>query len=429
MLYKLKFKTFSIALIYLTISINCNDSPSEKIENAQTEFITVLDEIPAHIKETEDLTIFPGDSDPTHTIELIPEQVFGEDEESGLFLIFKSFEDDKGRLIVWGLDSNRGRGVFIYNADGTYYTQLGRKGKGPGEYDTILNLDSKSGKVFISDYTSMRLNEYSIDDYSVERSIKFEEWDDDDKLKFKNFVLPRNDGNYLLAYSDKIPKLGQLEIVFKVKDDEGKNIGSQSMVFPSGFAINAESKSKIPKPSLPLNFMESTVTALSEKDFFYATSAKEILVKKYDPDGIYQSAFYYPVQGPSFDLDEYLKTAGPFTPKAYQIRKAFKEMDEELPKTSPFIDELIIDDENRIWMAIPKDTDRKNYEWWILKESGELIAKLLLPERTRIYDIKNGYLYARKDNGKPRGQLYSGDGSGEENAEYVVKYKIELTKR
>lgn len=429
------FKIFSIFLLYLFICINCTDSRHGQLEKEQvgqingTESISILAEVPAHIKKVENLTIFPGASEPTHTIELIPQLVFGEDEESNLFWIYKCVEDDNGKLIISGLDSIRGRGVYIYNADGTYNTQLGRQGKGPGEYGTILNVYAKAGKVFVSDYTSLRLNEYSTNDYSIERSIKFEQWDIDDELKFKNFVIPRYDGNYLLAFSDEIQKLGQIEVIFKVMDSEGESISDQSMVFPSGFAINTDATSQSLKPSLPLSFMGSTVTALSKEDVFYATSTKEFLVKKYNRNGVYQSAFYYPIVGPSFDLDEYLKTAGPFTPKTHQIRKAFNEMNEELPKTFPLINSVIVDDENRIWMAISSGAEHENYEWWILKESGELIAKLLLSRNRRIFDIKNGYLYVKKDNGKKPGYLYSGDGSDPKDAEYIVKYRIELTEK
>lgn len=428
------YKFFLISLLYLFICISCMDSARENLDKEQinqnewTEHISSINDIPLNIQEIENLTIFPGDSEPTHTIELIPEQVFGEDEESNLFWIYKSVEDDKGRLIIWGLDSNRGRGVFVYNADGSYKTQLGRQGRGPGEYGSILDIYAKAGRVFVSDFTSMRINEYSTNDYLIERSIKFEQWNIFNGLSFKRMIIPRNDGNYLLVFSDESQKLGQLEVIYKVMDSEGNSVSVKPVVMPSGFAINTESKSQIPKPSLPLEFMGSTVTSLSKDDILYAASTNEFLVKKYDAYGVYQSAFYYPVVGPPFDLDKYLKDK-PFTPKARQIRSALNDMNEELPNTFPIIDQVIVDDENRIWVSIPAGPESESYEWWVLRESGELVAKLLLSRIQKIYDIKNGYLYARKDNGKEYGYLYSGDGGDEADAEFVFKYRMEWTER
>ncbi len=428
------FKFFLTTLLYLFICISCTDSAREYLDKEQvnqnewTEHISIINDIPPNIQEVENLTIFPGDSEPTHTIELIPEQVFGEDEESNLFWIHKSVEDDKGRLIIWGLDSNHGNSVFVYNADGTYRTQLGRQGRGPGEYGSIIDIYAKTERVFISDFTSMRLNEYSTYDYSIERSIKFEQWNIFDGLSFKRMVIPRNDGNYFLVFSDESQKLGQLEVIYKVMDSEGNSVSAKPIVTPSGFAIETESKSQIPKPSLPLEFMGSTVTDLSKDDVLYAASTNEFLVKKFDAHGVYQSAFYYPVAGPAFDLEKYLKDK-PFAPNARQIRSTINDMNEKLPKTFPIINQVIADDENRIWVPIPAGPERESYEWWVLRESGELVAKLLLPRIQQIYDIKNGYLYARKDNGKEYGYLYSGDGGDEADAEYVVKYRMEWTKR
>jgi|GEM_PF-420656 len=412
----------SVAILLLVTITACSGTESDI---GKTEHIQILDEIPEHILEVENLTIFPGDSEPTHTIELIPEQVFGEDNESNFYWIYKSIVDDKGRLIIWGLDSNRGEGVYVYNADGSYRTQLGRQGRGPGEYGSILGLYAKAVKVFISDFTGMRLNEYSANDYSFDRTIKFEQWNTDGELIFSNYVIPRNDGNYLLAFSDETQKPGQLEVIFKVMDSEGNSVSVKPVATPSGFAIGTDSKSQGPKPSLPLNFMGSTVTDLSNEDVFYVVSTNEFLVKKYDADGVYQSAFYYPVEGQPFDLEKYLKEK-PFTPNARQIRSALNDMNEELPKSSPIINQVLADDENRIWVPIPAGAERESNEWWVLRESGELVAKLLLPRIQRIYDMKNGYLYARKDNGKRFGYLYSGDGSDEADAEYVVKYRMEF---
>ncbi len=71
-------------------------------------------------------------------------------------------------------------------------------------------------------------------------------------------------------------------------------------------------------------------------------------------------------------------------------------MDEEFPETFPVIDKLMVDDDNRIWVAVPAGEQLEYYEWWILKESGELLVKLVLPKTQRIYDIKTGIYTVNK---------------------------------
>ncbi|MFD2532841.1 6-bladed beta-propeller [Gracilimonas halophila] len=238
--------------------IQCSDSSKPEIavpaeqgeQTGKTAPGRILDEIPPHIQEVENLTIFPGDSAPLYSIELIPEQTFGETGEPYFVKISGSVVDDQERVIIWSVDSNYEQILYVYNADGSYHDQLGRRGRGPGEYETMVGLQAKAGKVFVLDYSSQRLNEYSTEDYSFHRSILIETW-------------------------------------------------------------------KI--------------------------------------------------------------------------------------------------DENRIWVAVPVGTDSDTYEWWILQESGELLAKLKLPRDQPIYDIKDGHLYSKGTNEE------TGD-------EFVVKYRIELYK-
>ncbi|GAB5408258.1 MAG: hypothetical protein BalsKO_06230 [Balneolaceae bacterium] len=406
-------KTYLSILICFFICINRTDLAAQQVEKKNVDqtniasHISFLDKIPDNIRKLENLTILKENFEQTYAFELIPAQEFGMDNELNFSKIYKSFEDEKGNVIIWGKDSNQKSGIYVYNDDGTYKSQLGRQGTGPGEYGTILNLDVRAGKVYVSDFTSMRLNEYSTENYLFERWIDFEIWNTVNDLEFKNHIIPRNDGKFLAAYTDRILQNGQIELKYILMDSSGERQNDTMLNIPSGFAINVRNYSK---PTVPLWFMGNTAITLSNRDDLYTVSSREFLVKKYDTYGQYQSAFYYPIEGPSFNLDDYLKTAGSLAPRANQIRKAFDQMEEELPQTSPFIDNMIIDDENRIWIAVIAG---ENYEWWILAESGELLAKLVLPKEQSIFDIKKGFLYSKDVN--------------EEGFEYVVKYRIEIS--
>lgn len=395
--------TLSIFLCFSLIQCSDNSKPE------QTDHIQVLDEIPEHIQKVENLTIYPGNSEPLHEIELIPEQTYGETGEPYLVKISGAVVDDQGRVIIHNADANYEQILSVFNADGTYHTQLGRRGRGPGEYEIIFGIQAKAGKVFVLDYTSQRLNEYSTEDYSYIRSILVENWKSDDGLRF-GYVEARKDGNYLVIFMDSRSTFGRLEVKFKVMDHEGDSVNVEPLVFPDSFRIKVGESMR---PTMPLTFLGKTVTALSHEDALYTVWTQDFLIKKYDAKGEYQSAIYYPIQGLPFDLNEYTKTAL-FSPNARDIEKAFIEMDEEFPETFPVIENLMVDDKNRIWVALPVRVQQDSYEWWILDETGELLAKLLLPRDQPIYDIKNGYLYSKETNGE------TGD-------EYVVKYRIELT--
>ena len=156
--------------------------------------------------------------------------------------------------------------------------------------------------------------------------------------------------------------------------------------------------------------MGSTVSALSPNDDLYTMWTKDFLIKKYDSDGNYLSAIYYPISGSPFDVEDYV---GMFGYTRHNIIRGIEESDESMPTTNPVVASLRIDDENRIWVTVPMNPKQDMYEWWILAPSGELLAKMQRPRELWIYDIKDGYLYTKEID-------------EETDAEYVVKYRIEF---
>jgi hypothetical protein len=378
-----------------------------------TGHIRVLDEIPQHVQSVDSLTIFPGDSEPLYSVELIPVLSFGETGKPYLTQVLHCIEDDKGRVLILSVGRpNYEQILHVFNADGSYHAQIGRHGAGPGEYNLVSGLQAKAGKIYLVDIDNQRVNEYSTEDYSIARTIPLEKWKSSDGKEF-GFIEPRNDGNYLLTFSDNRSKTGRIESKQVVMDYEGNTVNFGPLVFPYSFRIDVGQS--IQPTMSTISFLGKTITALSDEDALYTVWTRDFLIKKYDAGGVYQSAFYYPIGGSPFDLNEYIKTQL-FSPKARDIEKAFSNMDEKLPEAFPIVDKLMVDDENRIWAAVPAGAQREYYEWWILNEGGELLAKLVLSKDQRIYDIKNGYLYSKKTN-------------EETGAEFVVKYRIALTEK
>lgn len=411
-------------------SFGCKVPSTEEIENKEVmdigyaKDISIRKEIPIHIKEIENLSIFSGQSEPIYNAELIKEHIYGEGNEFNFYWIFNFFVDKNGRLIFWGLDFNRGEGVYVFNSDGSFKTQLGRHGRGPGEYSLILRLVVKDEKIFITDYGHMRLNEYSTHDYSFIKSTLFETWKISEESSIVS-VQGRNDENYLVSYASPNSQTGwnySKNIVF---DENGEIVSENFLNLKEGIRIKIENSIR---PTLPVNFLGYTFTALSTKDELYTAWSPEFIIKKYDSNNVYQSAIYYPLVGVPFNLEDHVEN-NPFSANLSQINRAFSKMDIKMPKYSPLIQEIIIDDENRIWVLLAVGQEKKKYEWWILNESGVLLAKLSTRQNQRIYDIENGFVYTRKDNGKSRGELYNINKPDEEDAEFVIKYRIKLSKK
>lgn len=405
-----------IFLCLFIVKCSNNPTPRQPELQEQPEHIFILDEIPQHIREVENLSIFPGDSEPRYSIELIPEQVYGETGEPYLTTLYDAVVDDQGRVIILNANTNTNHehSIYVYDENGTFHTQLGRHGRGPGEYGFVIDLQFKAGKVFVRDMTNKRINIYNTEGYDFDRSMLIEQLviRDHEEVKGMNLGLTfaRNDGNYFVNFSQQ----GSDTYIYLLMDRNGKALDFDPLEFPSYLSIRVPDRPMAPSLGLGL-IMGQTLTTINNKDVLYTIWTRDFLIKKYDSNGIYQSSIYYPIQGVPFDLDEYVQTA-PFGYNARDIEKGLESIDIELPETNPILDNLMVDEENRIWAAVPMDPLRENYEWWILAPSGELLAKLQRPRNKTIFDIKNGYLYAKEIDDST-------------DVEFVVKYRIELTEK
>jgi len=376
----------------------------------KTDHIRILDEIPEHVQEVENLTIFPGNAEPVYDVELIPEVTFDDAKGPYLNRVLSAVVDDREQVIILGANTSYEQSLHAYSSEGAFLTVIGGRGGGPGEYGIMLGPQVKGTKLFVPDATNQRLNEYSTTDFSVIRSIRFEQWESGSESRF-GYVHARQDGNYWLIFSDPRSAIGQLSNRYKIMDHEGRLVQNPSLALPAGFRIQTDPSAR---PIMPLSFMGSTLEAVSRNDELYAVFTRDFLIRRYDANGIYQSAFYYPVQSLPFDLEVHTNSSV-FSPSARVIKNAFSDINRDLPETIPVLFRLRIDDENRIWAAVPMDQQREMLEWWILDESGELLAKLQRPRDKTIFDIKNGYLYGKEID-------------EETGAETVVKYRIELEK-
>lgn len=383
--------------------------------------IRVIEEIPDHIEQIKNLTVYSGDLKPLNSIELNSVQSFGNIGEPNLSRISGAIVNQNDYVFIWDINTQGSSfpppsSLYVYNPDGTFHKQIGGNGRGPGEYGMLLDVSLSDGKVFAQDAFSKRLNVYDGFDYSFERTSLIEQWRVHNHEQVQNLEFgrlnTRNDGNHLAAFFERVPVSDRPRIFkFMLIDTEGNVLNFEPLEFRAGFTIRPQTTP--PSPSMTLQFMGRTITALSPDDALYSAWTRDFLIKKHDANGIYQSAIYYPITGSAFDLRDHTESS---LYNIRDIRNAFESSDEELPDTNPVLADLMVDDENRIWAAVPMDPKREIYEWWILDESGELLAKLQRPRKKTIFDIKDGYLYAKETDEETGG-------------EFIVKYRIELTEK
>lgn len=406
--------SLGVFICFFLIQYSNNSSPDK------SDYLRSLDKVPQRVQDLDSVSVFDGGAAPKYSVELVPEQTLGKSGKPYLTQVQDCIVDDKGSVIIQDLDNKKDYNfpnvLYAYNPDGSFRTQVGGPGRGPGEYGFILRAQAKAGKIIVFDFTNKRLNIYNTNDYTREDTILLEQFKNTDHEAASGFefgyVQPRMDGNYLATFSESASTGGRTENKYLLMDRDGKVLDFKSHNFSSVLSIRTNS-GPISAPSVPLDFMGVYIDALSSDDARYSAWSQDFLIKKYDSHGTYQSAIYYNVQGSPFDFSDYTEDAGY---SQSDVMDKLDKVDEELPEANPVIADLKVDDKNRIWVAVPTGVNSDSYEWWILDESGQLLAKLVLPRDKEIYDIRDGFLYSKKTN-------------EETDTEYVVKYRIALTEK
>lgn len=158
--------------------------------------------------------------------------------------------------------------------------------------------------------------------------------------------------------------------------------------------------------ALPVN--RSSIISISEDGHIYTTWTEDFLIKIYDREGNYLKAIYYPYENAPAQLSDLDigEEQSPFL------------SDENVPDTWSAVQNMIVDDEYRIWVSTISKSD-STFNWFVLNEGGKLIGKFerqgsrksINPGAPPMIKIKNGYFYEKEVN------IRTG-------ANRIVKYKI-----
>ncbi|MBR9917534.1 6-bladed beta-propeller [bacterium] len=284
------------------------------------------------------------------------------------------------------LENNKG--VHVYQKDGRYLKTIGQNGRGPGEFQTIHNLKIRNDSIYVYDASLGRISVFDIKTHDLINEISIPSTNgliglgdfgilEDGKIviglrgtkKNKNSVVTENFVEYFF--------LTRTGILVK------PSFHTSNLV--SDFIIVNNKGTSYP----PIPFDRTTFFTISDKNEIYFAWTGEIAFKKYNSEGEFIKGFHYSFNNLKVsnddDFPEFHKNLG-FVSDTKRI------LGNKLPKTFPAIAHFFTDDEDRLWLAtiVP---DEKNYEWWILGNDGDQIAKFLLSKNSVIRTVKNNKAY------------------------------------
>lgn len=377
--------------------------------------------IPEHINKLENLNAYPPDTRTDGEISFSREEVFGSAKGLVIGSVGSFAVDDSGRVFI---SDPRKNTIHVFGSNARYITNIGRKGKGPGEFYRVDNVQIQGQNLYAYDLTRFRYNVFSLDSLRFRYTVNLANNREDVKEISDATLLDTyvRDGNSFLAKFSKRSQQangdwGKMETggLYYLLDRDG-NISSEKLLdvkdktdvlvpFPGGATDSEGNQTNIRRMGHHPQFYGKSLMALTKDNHIYRAWSNTFLIKEYNSEGEYLRAIYYPVTKVSLSRESATAAGVPEF-----IMKGWHSM--ERPEAWPVLNDLKIDDQDRLWVATTVE-DMNVYEWWVLKNDGALLARFQWPRTKNIEVVKNGYVYTREPGKK-------------EGIKQVVRYKFQF---
>jgi hypothetical protein len=355
--------------------------------------------IPEKVRNLNHLTIYTPKETPD-TVILKRKKIYGLNKNVLIGRMLGTIVDNKGRIYIADLDEHC---IHVFQPDGQFITNLGRAGKGPGEFDWIKEMIIGSNQLFAYDSELKRINVFSLDSLSFSYTIalRYSNWNKINDLYSHGpakFYI-QNNGTLLVQFNPLV-KLRKSKYKKSLSGGHYEKNYFYRMNHKGKIVSNKIFQERAPhwvfmtfhgKPVVgTFSFYNKSLIAVSNNGDIFSARSGHFLVKEYNPNGRYLHAFYYPYKNSPLYKKKWIKkhNFGYPDPELNYVEQT------SLPKTWPALHSIRVDDKDRLWISTITDDDDV-YQWWVLKESGKLIARFIWPRDEFIMDIKNGYVYTK----------------------------------
>ncbi|MCC5908273.1 MAG: 6-bladed beta-propeller [Balneolaceae bacterium] len=344
-------------------------------------------------------------------IRFIPITTYGDTDDIILGRIQQIAVDKQGRVFLSDRDKVE---IHVFHSNGSYLQSIGRQGQGPGEFQNISRstfMEFHSGRLYVPDGDGRylhRVHVFSLDNLSFSHTIDLragnkEQFDKDLKYYYpRGGIYPLKDGNFLVPYtfiqSRKFYQRDSNFVKYYIQSESGKIKKGPILEQYDRIFLYHITEGNYLANSFP--FLGKPLFVINGDGYMYAAWSEDFQIEAYQPDGKKLHSIRPPYQNQPLtqsDLTERIQICDEYF--ADGICEQMVRNADNLPETWPALNDLLIDDENRLWVStIVEDFDI--YEWWVLEETGELVTRFEWPRDEPIEVIKNGYMYTRQTDDK-----------------------------
>ena len=313
-----------------------------------------------------------------------------------------------GEILV--SESPRSPLVHVFESDGTYLSQVGDQGQGPGEFRYLSGAAiGAADSVYLWELVLNRILIYDPDDFSYVRSTEVR---DDGKKEFNFLIGGIGDGWIMTKSLDPFLESddGSMTIntnthyeLIKVNRDGSYGTDILGTVDEYEMIYNLGEGGVMHFLWTP--FGRSPSFAVGPDDMLYYGWSDEIEIITVSADGSTRDTIRYEHE-PVPITDAEMAEAMPEEPHYRELVEA-----REPHKMKPAYQTLLVDDMSRIWTKLSSPENAVQAEWLILSQESSAVGRATLPATVDLDVIRDGYAYG----------IHQGDGA----APMVVVYKLQ----
>lgn len=404
-------KSIYICLFLGVVAVGCS-SNNESSQQAPA--------LPEHVQNLENVTVISPQDFPSDNVNIHLDQVFTETEDVFFGYAGNIAVDDSGRLFIETGSEMGQTKIYVFNSDGQFIKQIGRYGRGPGEFELIQGIQASKDKLFV--YENFEMHVFNLSDLSFSHSfiIKMEGVPNESPirgLRPGNSFFVQNDSSFLFLFEPNLRQritVGDHHIYHNFVSSGGA-IDSVPVLKQRDFTFfNQTEDGSLPRyPPFAMPYIPSSLTTISRDGRISSNWNEDFLIKIYDFSGNYLKSIYMPIQPAPLPREHALNLG------RYKERIDVLE-DAETPGSWPVIHRMYVDDQNRLWTATITESD-STFKWFVFDEN-------LIPLST--FDFKgtrnNRQAWLPKDLIIKNSHLYQIQPYSNRKAAEVYRYKIDF---
>jgi hypothetical protein len=387
------FRLFAIPPLIVILLASCSSAPEI--------------ELPEGVASLENLQVVNTTIDQIPELNLERVTRYGDTDDIIIGRIGSLAVDSAGRVYI---SDNSRLVIHIYDPNGSYLTQIGGEGDGPGEFRRITSIVPLGDFIHVLDRNSLRITRFHMEDYSFAEN--------------KEIPIGDNINEKYLPYPTKLSVIDSDHYMIHFGVGMVVNSASEPMIagrimnwtdatleenviytFPANdVIIDREGGSQ---RMMPMDYKRSSHLVMDNDSQIIYSWSDDLLFKFYDTKGDYQKAVYLPYEKVPLNRNEVLAEYSDVSePWISMIRN------DNMPDTWPAFSKMMLDDKGRIWISLIT-SDSETYTWLLINPStGEASGRINRDSgKWSAIDVKDGHLFALEVN-------------AESGLVEVVKYKI-----